>query len=130
MSDIDHTMRRNEQPDEWVAHRSPAVEQFRTERHFVVRFEIPGIDPIKDVDVEVADGILRIRAERSEPYEWNGARDVVSEFRYGTLTRAVELPTDVSNHHVSASYRDGVLDVHLPFSENEADLVHVAVRRQ
>jgi HSP20 family protein len=130
MSDAEQASKRHAPGDHWVDDRSPALEQYRTDRHFVVRFEIPGLDPVKDIDVEVDGGTLRIRAERTEPYEWKGAENIASEFRYGTFNRAVELPRDVSSHHVAASYRDGVLDVHLPLCDDSADLVHVAVHRQ
>jgi HSP20 family protein len=130
MSNTDQTAKRDALNDQWVDDRSPALEQFRTDRHFVVRFEIPGLDPVKDIDVEVEGGTLRIRADRPEPYEWKEAENIVSEFRYGTFARAVELPRDVSSHHVTASYRDGILDVHLPLRDDSADFVHVAVRRQ
>ena len=53
--------------------------------HYVVRAEIPGIDPAKDVDITVRDGRLTIKAERSEKKETKGR----SEFSYGSFVRSV-----------------------------------------
>ena len=57
--------------------------------HYVVRAEIPGIDPAKDVDITVRDGRMTIKAERTEKKEAKGR----SEFRYGSFVRSVMLPT-------------------------------------
>ena len=53
--------------------------------HYVVRAELPGIDPAKDVDITVRDGQLTIKAERSEKKETKGR----SEFSYGSFVRSV-----------------------------------------
>src|SRR5271168_265607 len=55
---------------------------------YVVRAEMPGVDPAKDVDITVRDGQLSITAERSAKKEFDGR----SEFSYGSFVRAVSLP--------------------------------------
>ena len=54
----------------------------------MIRAELPGIDPAKDVDITVTDGQLTIKAERSEKKESKGR----SEFSYGSFMRSVTLP--------------------------------------
>ena len=58
------------------------------EGRYEVRAELPGVDPAKDVDITVRDGVLTIKAERTEKKESNGR----SEFSYGSFIRAVTLP--------------------------------------
>ncbi|HVM65725.1 MAG TPA: Hsp20/alpha crystallin family protein [Acidimicrobiales bacterium] len=88
------------------------VEEFRDGDDLVVRAELPGIDPDKDVEVSLSDGMLSIRAhrqEQSEPKE--GYR---SEFRYGSFSRIVALPPGTDESSVTAHYTDGVLEVRAP----------------
>ena len=81
---------------------------------FVVRSEMPGIDPDKDVTVEIHNHLLEISAERREETtsEDDGTRR--SEFRYGSFYRAVPVPADAKEDGVKASYKDGILEVRVP----------------
>ena len=90
------------------------VEEFRDGESLVVRVEAPGIDPEKDVDVTVQEGTLGIKVERRES-EQDSMRDGYrSEFRYGSFSRSIELPRGSRGEDVTASYRDGVLEVRVP----------------
>jgi HSP20 family molecular chaperone IbpA len=84
-------------------------ESIRDDR-YVIRAELPGLDPENDIDVTVDGRILTIRAERRQqdkgPYR--------SEFRYGSLARAVKLPARVDPADVTARYDKGVLEVSVP----------------
>lgn len=93
------------------------VEQFLDGNTLVVRAEVPGIDPEKDVDVSVADGMLHIKAEREEKSEQKSKTGYRSEFRYGSFTRTVALPPGAREEDVTASYKDGVLEVRAPAPE-------------
>ncbi len=90
------------------------IEEFRDGDTLVIRSEMPGIDPDKDVEINVRDHTLEIKAERREnkTSEEKGTRR--SEFHYGAFFRAVPLPTDAKEGDVEASYKDGVLEVKLP----------------
>ena len=84
-------------------------ESIRDDR-YVIRAELPGLDPENDIEVTVDGRILTIRAERRQqdkgPYR--------SEFRYGSLERAVKLPARVDPAGVTARYDKGVLEVSVP----------------
>ena len=95
------------------------VEEMVDGNTLVVRAELPGIDPDKDVDVTVADGVLSIRAERQEKKEHKDKDSYRSEFRYGSFMRRIQLPTGVQQDDVSASYKDGVLEVRAPMPDQE-----------
>lgn len=90
------------------------VEQFHEGDSMVVRAELPGVDPDKDVQVEIVDHTLVISAERRQHEEKVGRHLHRSEFRYGSLTRSVVLPEGVDESRVTASYTDGVLEVRMP----------------
>ncbi|WP_329128526.1 Hsp20/alpha crystallin family protein [Streptomyces sp. NBC_01476] len=91
------------------------VEESTEDGAFVVRAELPGIDPGKDVEITVQDGILTVHGERSEE-ERTKRR---SEFRYGSFTRAVQLPSGVREEDITAAYDKGILTVTVPLAESE-----------
>ncbi|MET3767960.1 HSP20 family protein [Marisediminicola sp. UYEF4] len=90
------------------------VEEFVDGTTQVVRAEMPGIDPEKDVDVSVANGVLHIRAQREEKSEEKSKDGYRSEFRYGSFTRDIPLPEGIKDDDITASYHDGVLEVRAP----------------
>jgi HSP20 family protein len=108
------------------------VEEFRDGDLMVVRAELPGIDPEKDVEVVVADGMLRIHAERTQRTEQpakpegeqhdehTGKGHFRSEFRYGAFTRVLPLPAGATQTDVTATYADGILEVRVP-TKGEGD---------
>jgi HSP20 family protein len=90
------------------------VEEFRDGDELVVRAELPGIDPDKDVEATVADGVLHISAHREEKSEHKDKQGYRSEFRYGSFAREISLPSGVDESKVKATYTDGVLEVRAP----------------
>ena len=104
------------------------VEEFTDADTLVVRAELPGIDPDKDVEVTVTGGMLHIRAEHSEKHEHTSKEGYRSEFRYGTFERDVLLPEGTSVDDVSASYTDGILEVRVPMpKESKPEATKVTV---
>ncbi|HJV99669.1 MAG TPA: Hsp20/alpha crystallin family protein [Arthrobacter sp.] len=90
------------------------IEEFVDGQNLVVRAELPGIDPDKDVEVTIDDGFLHIRAERQEKEEHKDKGSFRSEFRYGSFSRSLRLPDDVKEEDIKATYSDGVLEVRTP----------------
>lgn len=84
----------------------------------LVRAELPGVDPDKDIRVEIIDDMLVITAHRSESHEHRGHHEHRSEFRYGALTRSIPVPKGVDESKITASYKDGMLEVRVPTPEN------------
>ncbi len=108
-----------------------AIEEFREGEEFIVRAELPGVDPDKDLELEVIDGMLVISAEKSESHEHDSDHVHRSEFRYGSLTRSVPVPKGVREKDIKASYRDGVLEVRMAVPSTLAgDMSHrIEVKR-
>jgi HSP20 family protein len=90
------------------------VEEYVENDMLVVRAELPGIDPDKDVHVQLRDHTLEIRAERREEQksEEKGVRR--SEFRYGSFFRTISMPESAKESDVDASYADGILEIRVP----------------
>jgi HSP20 family protein len=89
------------------------VEEFVEDDHYVVRAELPGIDPDKQVEITVANGVLTIRAERQEEHEGKYR----SEFRYGSFSRHIPLPATADAEDIKATYGEGVLRVTVGLKE-------------
>src|SRR3954467_5024267 len=85
------------------------IEEFVDGEMYVVRAEVPGVDPTRDVQVAIVDGVLRIRVERADSREARGS----SEFQYGSFDRTVPLPAGAREDGVTATYDRGILDVRL-----------------
>lgn len=105
------------------------VEEVVENDQLVIRAELPGVDPDKDIDVTLDDGTLTITAERREQQEDRTGRSLRSEFRYGRLVRRIGLPQGTSTEVVSASYRDGILEVRLPAPSVRSGARRIEVER-
>jgi len=102
------------------------AEDFVEGGQYVLRAELPGIDPDKDVDITIEDGVLTVKAERREEKK-EGQR---SEFRYGTFTRRVALPAGSNEDDVTATYRGGVLEVRVGIKEEQkVEAKHIAIAK-
>ncbi len=105
------------------------LEEYREGDNLVVRAEMPGLDPEKDVEITVSDNTLRIKAERREQTKTEDKEGYRSEYRYGSFVRAMRLPAGATEKDVSASYTDGILEVRVPINTAEAEAKKVAVKR-
>jgi HSP20 family molecular chaperone IbpA len=112
-------------PPQFTAAQSFRVEEVARDNRYLIRAELPGLDPEKDIEVTVDGATLTIHAERrqedSGPYS--------SEFRYGSLTRLVSLPVKVDAKDVTARYERGVLEVSVPAPEVRPEGDRVAIEK-
>ncbi|MFI5062668.1 MAG: Hsp20/alpha crystallin family protein [Streptosporangiales bacterium] len=99
------------------------VEDFAEEGKYVLRAELPGLNPDKDVEVSVEGGTLKIHAERHEEHK-EAHR---SEFRYGSFTRSVTLPEGADTEHITAGYDKGILEVTVPVPKAKAESRRIEV---
>ncbi len=96
------------------------VEEYREDGTLVIRADLPGIDPDKDVELTVSAGMLHIEAERHEEEKREEKGYVRREVRYGSLSRSLPLPEGVTEADITATYKDGVLEVRVPEPKHEA----------
>ncbi|MCM3687313.1 Hsp20/alpha crystallin family protein [Kocuria rosea] len=92
----------------------PKVEEFHDGEAMVIRAELPDIDPEQDVELTVVDDTLRLRAERRQKSERKDKATYRSEFRYGSFYRTLPLPAGTKEDDITATYKDGVLEVRAP----------------
>lgn len=92
----------------------PAIDIIRRDNDVIVRAELAGVDPAKDLDISVHDGMLTIRGERRHEDRHESDQYVRLERRYGAFERTLAMPEGVNAEDVQAQYRDGVLQVVIP----------------
>jgi HSP20 family protein len=98
------------------------VDEFREDGTLVVRADLPGIDPDKDVEITVSDGMLNIEAERHAEEKKEEKGYVRQELRYGSFSRSLRLPEGATDSDVTASYKDGILEIRVPAPEPKVEL--------
>jgi HSP20 family molecular chaperone IbpA len=101
------------------------IEEFREDGHYVVRADLPGIDPDKDVTVTVDDGFLLIHGERREEEH----DEHHSELRFGSFSRRLPLPKGCTGDDVTASYASGVLTVKMPADGDVPEPTRIPIAR-
>jgi HSP20 family molecular chaperone IbpA len=92
------------------------VEDYVKDGTYVLRAELPGVDPEKDIEVTVSKGVLTISAQRQEETEDKHR----SEFHYGAFARSVTLPEGADEDHIRASYDSGILEVVVTLKDQAA----------
>ncbi|TBE41349.1 Hsp20/alpha crystallin family protein (plasmid) [Rhizobium leguminosarum] len=90
-----------------------AVDLVESDKAFELSAELPGVDA-KDLDVTLADGVLTIKGEKNEAKEEKENDYYLSERRYGSFHRSLELPRGVDSEKIEAKFSNGVLKVTLP----------------
>jgi HSP20 family protein len=96
------------------------VDEYREGDTEIIRAELPGVDPEKDVEISVDDGILSITAERKAEDTTEGQGYRRRELRYGRFARRLPLPAGVAESDIRANYRDGILEIRVPIPEQPA----------
>lgn len=99
-----------------VAEWSPLVDIVEDDKAYLIKAEIPEMKK-EDVKISVQENVLSISGERKYEKEEKGEKYHRVERAYGSFLRSFILPEDADGTKVSAEYKDGVLNVHLPKSE-------------
>jgi len=94
----------------------PAVDVYEEKDDVVIKAEIPGLSK-EDINVQVTDSTLMIKGEKKRDEEIKEDDYYRCERTFGSFTRAVALPSDVKADQVKASFKNGVLEVRLPRTE-------------
>lgn len=96
------------------------LEEFVEGDSCVIRAELPDLDPDKDVEISITDGVLHVRAHREQRSEEKRGDGYRTEFHYGSLQRNIRLPDGISAADVTATYKDGILEVRVPMPKAAA----------
>jgi HSP20 family protein len=95
---------------------SPSVDIAEKDNDMVVTAELPGVAQ-DDVDISIANDILTVKGEKKEEKEVKKDSYHRVERSYGSFQRSIPLPTGVQGDKAKASYKDGVLRITVPKSE-------------
>jgi HSP20 family protein len=94
---------------------------------FVVRAETPGFGP-DEINVETSGRLLTIKAEKQEKKKGKKGNGAVEQETYRSFFRSITLPDGVQRDKIEAKYRNGLLEVHIPKSD-EAKPKRIAVQK-
>jgi HSP20 family protein len=90
------------------------VDVEETDKAYVVKAEIPGVKK-EDIDVQIDDNVVSIRAESKREKKVEEKGKVIREERYyGSMLRSFSLGYDVDQAEANAKYTDGILELTLP----------------
>lgn len=101
-------------PTMWV----PQIEVLQRPGELKVRADLPGLKP-DDINVTVEDRLLTISGERRQEQREEHEGFVRAERIYGTFYRTIPLPDGADENNVSATFRNGVLEITVPVAEQE-----------
>ncbi|MDH3442453.1 MAG: Hsp20/alpha crystallin family protein [Deltaproteobacteria bacterium] len=98
---------------EWA----PPVDILESGDSYLIRAEIPGMKK-EDFNLEVKDGTLSLSGERKFEEPANGVEYHRVERPAGKFLRSFYLPQTVKSDGIKASYRDGILEIHVPKADD------------
>jgi HSP20 family protein len=93
--------------------RAPAVDIREEENRYLLSADIPGVDR-ENIEIVVENGVLTLKGERAGETGTNGQEYRHRERVHGTFMRQFTLPETVDTQNISATVKDGVLDVVIP----------------
>lgn len=99
-----------------VAEWTPLVDIMETDHEYLIKAEVPDMKK-EDVRLRAENDVLTISGERKFEKEDKGLKHHRVERAYGSFMRSFSLPEDADSGKVTADYKDGMLQVHLPKSQ-------------
>jgi HSP20 family protein len=100
----------------------PAAELSETKEAIHLKLELPGLEA-KDLDIQVTKKAVYIGGERKSETKTEEKGFTKSEFHYGKFERVIPLGAEVDNTNVTAEYKDGILNLTLPKTQQEQNKV-------
>ena len=104
----------------------PSLDVFEEEDELVVKADLPGISK-DEIEVTVTGNVVTIKGEKKKEEEVKEKDYYRRERSYGSFVRSVELPCEVKSEQIKANFKDGVLEVRMPKTE-EAKKKSVSVK--
>jgi len=94
----------------------PRLDVIETESNYQMDLEMPGIEQ-KNIDINVENNTLTIRGKKVEKQEKEGKDYYIRECYYGTMQRAINLPSNIDADEINAIFENGVLYLKIPKKE-------------
>lgn len=106
-----------EEAEGWRAGQlAPSIDLSETDQALEARMDIPGMKP-EQFDIQVNGNLLTVSGERKEEKEEKGRTYLRTERRVGAFSRTITLPCTVKEDKIDAQYKDGVLAISMPKTE-------------
>jgi len=106
----------------------PDIDETEDDKAIHITIELPGMDE-KDVDVALSGRELTIRGEKKQEEELREKDYFLRERTYGSFRRTIELPVDVDETAIAASFKKGVLSLTLPKTvEAQQKVKHIEIK--
>jgi len=105
-----------------LADHMPSLDVIDEKDRLLVKAEVPGLSK-DDLEVTLAGSTLTIKGQKTQDEKSKDGEYLYSERLFGSFNRSIELPTEVKADKVDASFKNGVLEVHLPKSEDSRQKV-------
>jgi HSP20 family protein len=109
------------------SHWSPAVDIREEDERFVIHADIPGVTP-DDIEISMEQGVLTIKGERKHESEEEKEGYHRIEREHGTFMRRFALPENVDADNISATSKDGVVELVLPKAEKTSEPKRIQVQ--
>jgi len=108
-------------PEPFRGEWAPSLDVSETKADIVVKAEVPGMDA-KDIDISLANDVLTIKGKKEQEKEEKEENYHRIERSYGSFARSIRLPREVQSDRIKASYKNGVLKITLPKSEEAKEI--------
>jgi HSP20 family protein len=107
-------------PERWLGRETevtaPSVDVYEEKDDIIVKAELPGMDK-NDIEVNISDSQLTLKGEKKKEEKVEEENYYRCERSYGAFFRTLELPSTVQADKIKASFKNGVLEVRLPKTE-------------
>jgi HSP20 family protein len=108
---------------------APAVDVFSRGGELVVRAELAGVDPERDVEISVADGVLNIRGQRRSEHRQEETSYIRMETTYGLFERTIPLPDGIDIDRIRATHDKGILEITIPAAAQISQVRKIPVQQ-
>ncbi len=113
-------------PVPMISLKAPSLDVFEEKDELVVKADLPGMNK-EEIEVTVTGDVVTIKGEKKKEEEVKEKDYYRRERSYGSFVRSVQLPCEVKSEQIKANFKDGVLEVRMPKTE-EAKKKSIAVK--
>ena len=104
-------------PGRMLSIQLPAMDVYEEKDELVVKAELPGLSK-EDLDVTLTESTLTLKGEKKKEEEVKEKNFYRSERSSGSFVRTIDLPSEVKTDQTKASFKNGVLEIRLPKTED------------
>ncbi|MGD8427892.1 MAG: Hsp20/alpha crystallin family protein [Balneolaceae bacterium] len=94
----------------------PTMDMVETDEDYTIKVDLPGMNK-NDININVHDNVLSIEGERKKEAQKESEGYLRSERSFGTFKRSFTIPVAIEADKIKASFKEGVLAVHVPKAE-------------